>query len=744
MIAISYRRGDSTPIAGRLHDRLRAEFGKENVFMDFDSIPYGVDFRDHIAQTLEGADILVAVIGPGWLGQRPGESTRRIDDATDFVRLEIAGALQRGIPVIPILVDTTPMPKEDTLPDDLKPLVFRNALVLDTGIDFHHHADRLITGVRSLLKNIQPGFARDFENRRSAAGRFKWLDMLDRLRSPAPSQRQDHERDVKPTSLTSAAEPRTAAPKEISAQSGGAEAGARETARSEASQMIERDRDFERYGGGAKERPKKQLVPLAGSAPELPPPVTVPAVSVQKSSIAPPPAPVSIAQRSGAPKKPQNWLFNRKLLALVLAGVLVGFMTYFAVTSKIKSTSTRTKAVDQSAVLAPQSSALITPDVTSSASTAVQPSVQPLASNTPLEVSSPSPPSGVNDRQTTTDNTAIARSGDVTVRAVMRTGPGEWPVTSFTPDTPKLFATFNTKGIKSGDKVRGVLIAEDVGDMGAANTTFFESKETALEKDIDDQYYYFGKPMKGWPVGKYRVEIYVNDHLAETVKFTIEASAATSVSPSLNGTPTPEQTPLLKNGRTWQAWIGDFVRQFVAMNQLKDANATLALYAPTVDYFDDHQADQAFIREDLEKYNVRWPVRQDSIEGDIQLQEKVPEKEYVASFKLNFYAESAPRAIWTKGQFTIDLDINIVDGMPKISGIRQKMLHQQKGKPKSAKPNRPTPAKLAKYPYGISVPGKPGLVKSPYAPSKGNVDVRRYRSGAEVKCPFTGKTFIAP
>jgi hypothetical protein len=65
MIAISYRREDSTPIAGHLHDRLGAEFGAENVFMDFDSIPYGVDFRDHIAQTLERAEVLVAMIGPG-------------------------------------------------------------------------------------------------------------------------------------------------------------------------------------------------------------------------------------------------------------------------------------------------------------------------------------------------------------------------------------------------------------------------------------------------------------------------------------------------------------------------------------------------------------------------------------------------------------------------------------------------------------------------------------------------------
>jgi ketosteroid isomerase-like protein len=154
MIAISYRREDSTPVAGRLHDRLRAEFGKENVFMDFDSIPYGVDFREHIKRTLERADVVVAVIGPGWLGeQRDAAAARRIDDPSDFVRLEIAGALQRGIPVIPILVDDTPMPKADSLPNEISAFAFRNALVLDTGIDFHHHADRLVTGIRELLKS---------------------------------------------------------------------------------------------------------------------------------------------------------------------------------------------------------------------------------------------------------------------------------------------------------------------------------------------------------------------------------------------------------------------------------------------------------------------------------------------------------------------------------------------------------------------------------------------------------------
>ena len=150
MIAISYRRQDSSPVAGRLYDRLQAEFGKGSVFMDFDSIPYGVDFREHIKQTLQRAKVVVAIIGPEWIGGKDPVN-RRIDDPTDFVRLEVASALENGIPIIPVLVNNTPMPEAKSLPAELEGLAFRNGLALDTGIDFHHHADRLIAGIHRVI-----------------------------------------------------------------------------------------------------------------------------------------------------------------------------------------------------------------------------------------------------------------------------------------------------------------------------------------------------------------------------------------------------------------------------------------------------------------------------------------------------------------------------------------------------------------------------------------------------------------
>jgi TolB-like protein/Tfp pilus assembly protein PilF len=150
VIAISYRRDDSLPMAGRLYDRLQAKFGKRNVFMDFDSIPPGTDFRQQIKQTIQNSSLVIAIIGPKWIGER-ADNSRRIDDPTDFVCLEIAYALEGGIPIIPLLLNNTKMPESGSLPPAIRELVFRHALPLDSGMDFHYHADRLINSICSLV-----------------------------------------------------------------------------------------------------------------------------------------------------------------------------------------------------------------------------------------------------------------------------------------------------------------------------------------------------------------------------------------------------------------------------------------------------------------------------------------------------------------------------------------------------------------------------------------------------------------
>jgi hypothetical protein len=102
------------------------------------------------------------------------------------------------------------------------------------------------------------------------------------------------------------------------------------------------------------------------------------------------------------------------------------------------------------------------------------------------------------------------RAGDVKVEAVMTASPGGEETTSFAPDTSKVFALFKTKGAQQGDKIRGVWIAEDVGGAAPANSKIDE-KALTMDGDTDDGDFSLSKPTKGWPAGKYRLEIYLND-----------------------------------------------------------------------------------------------------------------------------------------------------------------------------------------------------------------------------------------
>jgi formylglycine-generating enzyme required for sulfatase activity len=150
-VFISYRRDDSPGMAGRLYDRLEARFGRESVFMDIDAIPLGVDFRDYLQNAVGQCDVLLAVIGRNWC-KRTGEGARRLDDPKDFVRIEIEAALARGIPVIPVLIDKVTMPAESELPVAVAGLAYCNAIVVDHGLDFRVHADRLIGGIERLMQ----------------------------------------------------------------------------------------------------------------------------------------------------------------------------------------------------------------------------------------------------------------------------------------------------------------------------------------------------------------------------------------------------------------------------------------------------------------------------------------------------------------------------------------------------------------------------------------------------------------
>jgi len=102
-IFISYRRDETKDVAGRLYDRLTAIFGKDKVFRDIYTIPGGADFPRWIEEAVASARVVVALIGNRWATIRDSQDRRRIDDPADWVRLEIATALERDTLVVPVL-----------------------------------------------------------------------------------------------------------------------------------------------------------------------------------------------------------------------------------------------------------------------------------------------------------------------------------------------------------------------------------------------------------------------------------------------------------------------------------------------------------------------------------------------------------------------------------------------------------------------------------------------------------------
>ena len=115
--------------------------------MDVPDIHAGSDYVDVIEEAIDRCDVLVALIGEGWLNA--GGPERRIDDPQDLVRREIERAFERPIPVVPVLVGGATMPSADDLPGGLRKLATRDAITL-TDVGFRSGMDRLAEELQRL------------------------------------------------------------------------------------------------------------------------------------------------------------------------------------------------------------------------------------------------------------------------------------------------------------------------------------------------------------------------------------------------------------------------------------------------------------------------------------------------------------------------------------------------------------------------------------------------------------------
>ncbi|MCB1929938.1 MAG: toll/interleukin-1 receptor domain-containing protein [Rhodocyclaceae bacterium] len=178
-IFVSYRRQDSQSAAGRLSDHLRDQLPDVRIFRDVETIDPGVDFVDAIERALKSCAVLIAVIGPRWLDVCDDAGRRRLDDAHDYTRLEIARALTRkDVRVIPVLVEGASMPSAPDLPEDLVPLARRNAIELSDK-RWDYDVSQLVATLRPVLGIAEPAPAATPAPAPASAGsggsRRKWL-----------------------------------------------------------------------------------------------------------------------------------------------------------------------------------------------------------------------------------------------------------------------------------------------------------------------------------------------------------------------------------------------------------------------------------------------------------------------------------------------------------------------------------------------------------------------------------------
>jgi uncharacterized RDD family membrane protein YckC len=92
------------------------------------------------------------------------------------------------------------------------------------------------------------------------------------------------------------------------------------------------------------------------------------------------------------------------------------------------------------------------------------------------------------------------------------------PSTEFYTDTSNIVCVWNIAGADLSVPIKSVWIAEDVGNGAPPNYQIAEKSTSG----VNEGRFYMTSPTNGWPIGKYRLEIYIGDNLAKQVPFSIK------------------------------------------------------------------------------------------------------------------------------------------------------------------------------------------------------------------------------
>jgi TIR domain len=152
-VFISYRRSDAAAMSSRIYQAMATQFGRKRVFRDTEDIPVGVRFPGYLQKTLLQCRVAFVLIGPTWLHARNPDGTRRLDDPSDFVRVEVETALSHGLLVCPLLLDGASMPTVQELPPSIQDVHWHNALpIRSTDAGFAQDMKRLVADIKEAVE----------------------------------------------------------------------------------------------------------------------------------------------------------------------------------------------------------------------------------------------------------------------------------------------------------------------------------------------------------------------------------------------------------------------------------------------------------------------------------------------------------------------------------------------------------------------------------------------------------------
>lgn len=143
-IFISFRREDTHDMAWRLNNYIQRE-GLE-IMYDMDMFGAG-DFRVFIRRAIESASVVMVLVGQKWLDEAAPDGIR---SPGEWVQAEIELAFAKGIPVLPILVHGSSMPRAEYLPESIRNFVFQQAVSVRSDASFDSDADIVIKMLNQL------------------------------------------------------------------------------------------------------------------------------------------------------------------------------------------------------------------------------------------------------------------------------------------------------------------------------------------------------------------------------------------------------------------------------------------------------------------------------------------------------------------------------------------------------------------------------------------------------------------